>query len=76
MKREVTTITFGSWLKEKRRAAKKKQYDLAKEIPINANTLSRYETGERLPTLDVAERICELFGAEIIIREKGIEGDE
>ena len=75
MKREVTTISFGGWLKEKRRAAKKKQYELAKEIPVNANTLSRYETGERLPTLDVAERICELFGAEIIIREKGIEGE-
>lgn len=73
MKREVTSIEFGQWIKEKRKAAGLKQYELARMIPINSNTLSRYVTGEKLPSLDIAERICEIFGAELVIREKGDE---
>jgi len=48
--------------------------DLAKMIPTNKNTLSRWETGDRLPTLDNAERLAEIFGAELVLREKGYDG--
>lgn len=71
MKREVVSVDFGKWVREKRRQAGLKQYELADMIPCNANTLSRYVTGEKIPPLDVAERICEVLGAELIIREKG-----
>lgn len=71
MKREITSVDFGEWIKEKRRKAGLKQYELARMIPVSADTLSRYVIGDRVPPLDVAEKICEIFGAELIIREKG-----
>lgn len=73
MKREIQSVAFGEWVAEKRKSAGHKQYEFAKMIPVNKNTLSRYETGEKMPTLDVAERIAELLGAEIVIKEKGHE---
>lgn len=71
MKREVMSVNFGMWVREKRRKAGLKQYELADMIPCNPNTLSRYVTGEKIPPLDVAERICEVLGAELVIKEKG-----
>jgi transcriptional regulator with XRE-family HTH domain len=73
MKREITAIDFGQWIKEKRKAKGMLQGDLSRMIPLNKNTLSRYETGDRLPPLDIAERICEILGAELVVREHGQE---
>ena len=75
MRREITSIDFGEWIKEKRRAKGLKQYELAKMIPMNPGTLSRYVTGEVAPPLDIAEKICELLGAELVIRETGNDRD-
>lgn len=69
MKREITSVEFGDWVKEKRRKAGMRQDVLAGMIPVNKNTLSRYVTGEKTPPLDVVEKICEIFGAELVIRE-------
>ena len=44
-------------------------------IPMNPGTLSRYVTGEVAPPLDIAEKICELLGAELVIRETGNDRD-
>ena len=71
MKREITYIDFGQWVNEKRRAAGIRQHELARMIPVNKNTLSRYTSGEKTPPLEVVEKICEIFGAELVIREKG-----
>ena len=71
MRQEIVNLDFGRWIKEKRRKAGLKQYELARMIPVNQNTLSRYETGEKLPPLDVVEKICEIFKAELLIREYG-----
>lgn len=73
MKREITAIDFGQWIKEKRKAKGMLQGELSRMIPLNKNTLSRYETGDRLPPLDIAERICEILGAELVVREYGQE---
>jgi len=74
MRHEIKSIDFGQWVKAKRKAAGLNQVDLAKMIPTNKNTLSRWETGDRLPTLDNAERLAEIFGAELVLREKGYDG--
>jgi len=71
MRREVTSVDFGKWITETRRKKGIKQYELADMIPVQQNTLSRYVTGDMMPRLDVCERICELLGAELVIREKG-----
>ena len=78
MKREVMSIDFGEWIKEKRRAKGLKQYELARMIPLNPGTLSRYVIGDVFPPLDIAEKICEILGGELVIREKGYdtEGEE
>ena len=73
MREEVVNIDFGQWVKEKRKAAGYNQHELARLIPIHENTLSRYETGDKSPALDVAERICEIFGAELLIKVYGRE---
>lgn len=36
----------------------------------HANTLGRFERGEKAPTVDVFEKICAALGAELVIREK------
>ena len=73
MKREVNSIDFGKWIREKIKKSGIKQYDLAEMIPVHKNTLSRYVTGDNYPSLDVCEKICEIFGAELVIREKNDE---
>lgn len=70
MKREIADLDFGKWVTEKRRAAGIRQHELAAMIPVNKNTLTRYTSGDRVPPLDVVEKICEIFGAELVIREK------
>ena len=74
MKQEVDSIDFGKWMKAKRKARHITQDRLSEIILTNKNTISRYESGDRLPPLDVAERIAKYFGAELVIREKGNEG--
>ena len=70
MIREIETYNIGNWIKEKRKELGYKQYQFAPMIPVNVNTLSRYESGDRVPTWDVIEKIAELVGAQILIREK------
>ena len=73
MKREIESIDYGKWQKEQRKTHKMSQEQLAEKISSNKNTVSRYETGDRFPPLDVAERVVRVFGAELVIREKGNE---
>lgn len=69
-------MEIGDWIKERRREKGLKQYELAKMIPVNNNTLSRYETGEKVPTWDIVEKIAEILGAEIVLRERAYEGTD
>ncbi len=71
MKRIIETIDFGEWMKNKRKSMGITQEAFGHMVLSNKNTVSRWETGDRYPTLDVLERIVHVLGAEIIIREKG-----
>lgn len=73
MKWEMNMVDFGRWMKAKRKEKHLSQERLSEIILTNKNTISRYETGDRFPPLDVAERIAAVFGAEFILREKGHE---
>lgn len=70
MKNIIETIDFGRWMKSKRKKMKLSQEELARIIISNKNTISRYETGDRFPPLDVAETIVKVLGGEFIILEK------
>ena len=73
MKREITSIDFGQWMQMKRKERKWHQSDLACRVNCHMTSIGRWERGEATPTLEQAETIVKLFGAEIVVREKGIE---
>lgn len=75
MKREISSIEFGQWMKEKRKFKFLSQEQLAKRVKCHETSIGRWERGEQSPPLDITERIVKTFGAELVIREKGIEGD-
>ena len=75
MKREVTSIDFGEWVAKKRKGKGYLQRDLAKKVNCHETSIGRWERGEASPTLEQAEDIVKVFGAELIIREKGYDGE-
>ena len=73
MKREITSINFGDWVRMKRKEHNMYQTDLGAKIKCHGNSIGRWERGEDYPPLDIVEQIVKLFGAEIVIRESGYE---
>ena len=71
MKREVEVVDFCEWVTEKRKKKGYAQYELADMIPCNKNTLHGYLSGYNRMPLDVAEKLCAVLGAELIVRERG-----
>jgi DNA-binding XRE family transcriptional regulator len=63
---------FGVWMKVMRAERNWNQSRLAKKVGVHLNTIIRWESGTQFPTLDMAEKIFEVFGWELTaIREKG-----
>ncbi|MGL6292643.1 helix-turn-helix transcriptional regulator [Eubacterium aggregans] len=56
---------FGTRLKELRTKLRLSQTDFAKEIGATQNSLYLYETGKRIPSLEVAIKIAERTGTSI-----------
>jgi len=52
-------MNIGNNIKELRKAKGYKQKDLAEKIQIATNSLSRYETGEREPSIETLEKIAD-----------------
>lgn len=52
-------------IKELRKVAGLSQKDLAKATNVNRVSISRYETGERVPTLNVAAKIAQALDCKI-----------
>ena len=51
--------------KQKRIAAGLRQEDLARLAGCNTHSISRYETGERIPCLEIAIRISEALNSSV-----------
>lgn len=69
MKREVEWLDFGEWVKEKRRKMGYTQEQLARMVSVNKNTLSGYLKGYNRMPLDIAEKLCNVLDAELVVRE-------
>lgn len=76
MKHEISRIDFAQWMKEKRKLKHLSQDQLARRVKCHTTSIGRWERGEQSPPLDITERIVKTFDAELVIREKGIEGEE
>ena len=69
MIRETHGIEFTDWVRKRCKEKGLKHYQLADKIPVNPNTLSGYLNEYNRMPLDVCERICQVLGAEIVIKE-------
>ena len=69
MKLEVTSINFGQWMSDKRKAKKWNQARLAAKANCHESTIGRWERGDGTPTLEQAEQIVRVLGAELVVRE-------
>jgi y4mF family transcriptional regulator len=63
---------IGKTIKERRKALKITQPDLADLARISVNTLYKIERGEANPTIDILERILEVLGLDIKLEAKRI----
>ena len=53
---------FGQWLAGQRKAKFWRQSDLAEELDVSQNSVSRWETGVAFPSRAHLQKIAELFG--------------
>ena len=56
-----TELSFGEWLKRKRKALDLTREDLAKQVGYSAATIRKIEDEERHPSTQVVERLAEVF---------------
>ena len=73
MRREIKSIDFGEWMRDKRKAQKISQRKLSEYCFCHENSIGRWERGDDSPTLEQVEQIVKVLGAELVIREQGIE---
>ena len=60
---------FGAWMKQRRIKKSMSQVRLANNIGVHVNSIIRWESGTQFPTLDMAERIIQVLGSELVIVE-------
>jgi predicted ATPase/DNA-binding XRE family transcriptional regulator len=56
------TLSFGQWLKKRRKALDLTQEELARRVPCAVITLQKIEAGQRRPSRQMAERLAEHLG--------------
>ncbi len=61
MKKNITKIV-GNNLTALRKSAGMKQIEIAKKFNFSDKTISKWESGESLPSLDVLVKLCEFYG--------------
>ena len=59
--------TFGEWVRDRRKEKHWNQTRLAQKIGVHLNTIIRWESGTQFPPLDMAEKIIEVLGSELVI---------
>src|SRR5688572_17898942 len=56
-----SVASFGEWLREKRKALKLTQEELAERVACSAITIRKIEAGERLPSEQVAQLLAQVL---------------
>lgn len=78
-----TTLSVGQKIKELRNKVNMSQQQLAQELSISRDTLSKYENDKALPTEDIMNKLAEIFNVPIeyftehmIVADEDIETDK
>ena len=61
----MSTKDFSERLKNLRKSKKIKQSELAKILNVGRSTVSMWETGMNVPSIDVADKIADLFNVSV-----------
>ncbi len=65
---------LASSLRERRKALQLGQNDLAELSGVSLHTLINLETGKGNPTLEVAQRILDALGLELVLQVRNTDG--
>ena len=60
-------IKFSEFLREERMKQEMSKYNLAKLTGLRITTISNYEAGKRVPSLDVADKLCKALNKKFTI---------
>jgi putative transcriptional regulator len=52
-------LSFGTWLKDRRKKLDLTQFDLADRVGCSEDTIQKIERGERRPSKQIAQRLAE-----------------
>lgn len=61
----MSSKDFSERLKNLRKTKKIKQSELAEILNVGRSTVSMWETGMNIPSIDVADKIADLFGVSV-----------
>ena len=65
------TTFFSRWLRTMMKIKNRDIYDLSVVSGVSDRTLADYLRGARMPKLENLLRICQAFGKELVILDKG-----
>ena len=61
----MTAAQFGARIRALRAVKGISQRDMAREIPVSEETISGWERGRNLPTIDTAAIVADFFGVSL-----------
>lgn len=62
MKDRGKMLSFAQKISEVRKAKKIKQYEIAKAVGVNQSAITKYEAGDVVPSVEVANKIAKALG--------------
>ena len=65
-------VEIGKTIKQRRKALKITQPDLAQLAKVATNTLYKIERGQANPTIDILEKITDVLGLEVKLEVKKV----
>ena len=68
--KDVSILNFSKWLLDKRLEANLSRKAIADQILVHETSIGRWERGEQLPPLDVANDLVNCFGAKLLLEDE------
>ena len=69
----MSNLRIGQHIKERRKALRVTQPQLAELAEVSVNTLYKIERGQANPTLDTLDKIADILGMEVCLQVKKLQ---